>query len=66
MVTHSQSITNQMQRFTISCWLYSENTLAVHGRMNVKLMATHLTTIVFLFHHPEDGRPTGRNMLNIL
>jgi len=29
-------------------------------------MVTHLTTIVFLYHHLEDGRTTGRNMLNIL
>jgi len=28
---------------------------------------THLATIVFLYHHREDGRTTGRNMLlNIL
>jgi len=29
------------------------------------VIATHLTTIVFLCekHHPEDGRITGRNML---
>jgi len=26
------------------------------------VMATHLTTIVLLCHHPEDGRITGRNM----
>jgi hypothetical protein len=30
-------------------------------------MVTHLITIVFLYHHPEDGRITGQNMLvNIL
>jgi len=30
-------------------------------------MVTHLTINVFLYHHPEDGRITGRNMLvNIL
>jgi len=26
-------------------------------------MVTHLTTIVLLYNHPEDGRFTGRNML---
>jgi len=26
-------------------------------------MVTHLTTIVLLYHHPADGRTTGRNML---
>jgi hypothetical protein len=26
-------------------------------------MMTHLTTIVLLYHHPADGRTTGRNML---
>jgi len=26
-------------------------------------MVTHLTTIVFLYHHPEYGRITGRNIL---
>jgi len=30
-------------------------------------MVTHLTTAVFLYLHPEDGRTTDRNMLvNIL
>jgi len=30
-------------------------------------MVTHLTTVVLFFYHPEDGRITGRNMLeNIL
>jgi hypothetical protein len=30
-------------------------------------MVTHLTTILFSFHHPEDGRITGQNMLvNVL
>jgi hypothetical protein len=30
-------------------------------------MMTSLTTIALLYHHPEDGRITGRNMLvNIL
>jgi len=24
---------------------------------------TRLITTVFLYHHPEDGRSTGRNML---
>jgi hypothetical protein len=27
---------------------------------------THSTTTVFLYNHPEDGRITGRNMVNIL
>jgi len=28
---------------------------------------TQITTVVFLYHHPEDGWITGRNMLvNIL
>jgi len=26
-------------------------------------MVTHLNANVFLYHHPEDGRITGRNML---
>jgi len=26
-------------------------------------MVIHLTTILFQFHHPEDGLITGRNML---
>jgi len=26
-------------------------------------MVTHLTTTVFLYHHSEDSRTTGRNML---
>jgi hypothetical protein len=26
-------------------------------------MLTHLTTVVFLYHHPEGGRISGRNML---
>jgi len=31
------------------------------------VIVTHLTTILFSFHHPEDGLITGRNMLaNIL
>jgi len=25
-------------------------------------MVTHLTAIVFLYDHPEDGRITGRNV----
>jgi len=30
-------------------------------------MMTRLTTVVFLYHHPEDGRITDRNMLvNVL
>jgi len=30
------------------------------------MMVTHLTAIIFLYDHPEDGRITGRNMLVIL
>ena len=29
-------------------------------------MVTHSTTTVFLYNHHEDGRITGRNMVNIL
>jgi hypothetical protein len=43
---------------SVMCFLCGEVLAIYYG-----VMVTHLTTIVLLYHHPEDGRTTGRNIL---
>ena len=53
-------------RYSETCRYLYQTTRRHLSSLKNPVIVTHIIAIVFLYHHLEDGRITGRNMLKVL